>query len=134
MAAEAPTDLELARAAFDALARGGVDAMLEYVHPEFEMETRPEIAAEPQVYSGHDGIRRYFESFYDAMDEVAIEPAALEELGAGRVYLQFRVLARGQASGIEVGMDARAVAVIRDDLLLRLEFLIPGEPAPGSQG
>ena len=33
----------------------GVEAMLEFVHPEFEMETLPGIAAEPQIYRGHDG-------------------------------------------------------------------------------
>lgn len=131
----ATTDTELARAGFTALAEGGVEAMLEFVHPEFEMETPAAIAAEPQVYRGHDGIRRYFDSFYDAMDEVVIEPVALEELEPGRVLMELKVRTRGRASGIESEMDARAIAVIRDELMYRLEFLLPGQepprPAPG---
>jgi ketosteroid isomerase-like protein len=123
-----------ARAGFEALADGGVDAMLPFVHPEFEMETRPEIAAEPQRYKGHDGLRRYFESWYDAMDEVVIEPAAIEALDDERVFIRFEVKARGHASGLEVGMGARAVALIRDDLMYRLEFLLPGEPDPEPPG
>ena len=123
---------ELARAAFDALAEGGVEAMLEYVHPEFEMETLPGIAAEPQVYRGHDGVRRWFDSFHEVMDEVTIEPVAVEELGPDRALLHLKMQARGQSSGLEVQQDARAVATLRDGLTARLEFLMPGDEPPSS--
>lgn len=115
---------ELTRRGFDALAEGGVDAMLEYVHPEFEMTTLPGQAAEPQTYTGHDGLRRWFETFYEVMDEIAIEPASYEEVEPNRVLLEFTLRARGQASGIEVKQDARAIATIRDEKLAHLEFLL----------
>jgi len=125
------TTSELARAAFDALAEGGVEAMLEFVHPEFEMETLPGIAAEPQVYRGHDGVRRWFDSFYEVMDEITIEPTSVTELEPDRALVEFRMRARGQASGLEVGQEARAIAILRDGLLVRLEFLVPGSEPPG---
>ena len=34
------------------------------------MTTPANLAAEPDTYRGHEGIRRYFDSFYDVMDEV----------------------------------------------------------------
>lgn len=127
-------NVERARAGFEALAADGVDAMLPFIDPEFVMETRPEIAAEPQRYEGHEGLRRYFDSWYDAMDEVVIEPAAIEALDEDRVFIRFRVRARGHASGLEVAMDARAVALIRDGLMRRLDFILPGEPDPAPGG
>lgn len=127
-------DLQLAREAFDALNTGGVAAMLAFVHPEFEMETPAAIAMEPQVYRGHAGITRYFESFYDVMDEVRIEPAELEQLEPGRVLVHFRVRTRGRASGIETEMDTRGVVTLRDDLMYRLEFILPEAPSPAPNG
>ena len=121
---------ELARRGFDALSNGGVEAMLEYVHPDFEMETLPGIAAEPQVYRGHDGVRRWWDSFYEIMDEVTVEADEVTEIGPDRALIHFKMRARGHASGIEVTQEARAVATVRDGLTLRLEFLLPGqEPA-----
>lgn len=118
----------LTKQGFDALASGGVEAMLEFVHPEFQMETLPGIAAEPQVYRGHDGIRRWFDSFYEVMDEVTVEPVSFAELEDGRVLLHMRLTARGQASGIEVDQEARAIASLRDSLLVGLEYLTPDDP------
>ena len=121
---------ELTQRGFDALASGGVDAMLEFVHPEFEMETLPGIAAEPQTYRGHDGLRRWFDSFYEVMDEITIEPTSYRELQDGRVLLEFMLRARGQASGIEVKQEAQAIATVRDSLLFRMDFLLPDDPDP----
>lgn len=118
----------LARRGFDALATDGVDAMLEYVHPDFEMETLPGIAAEPQVYRGKEGVRHWFDSFYEVMDEVTVSPSYARELEDGRVLLHFELRARGQASGIEVNQQARAIGTLRDSLLVRLEFLTPEDP------
>jgi len=121
----ATESVNLARRGFDALASGGVEAMLEFVHPQFEMETLPGIAAEPQVYRGHDGLRRWFDSFYEVMDEIEIAPVSYEEIGPDRVLLEMKLRARGQSSGIEVEQEAKAIATVRDDLMLRLEFLLP---------
>ena len=119
---------ELVRQGFDALATDGVDALLEYVHPDFEMETLPGIAAEPQVYRGREGVKRWFDSFYEVMDEITVAPTSAPELDDGRVLLHFRLQARGQTSGIEVEQEARGIGTVRDKLLVRLEFLTPDDP------
>lgn len=115
---------ELAKRAFDALGESGVDAIPEFVHPEFEMTTLPGQAAEPQTYRGHAGLRRWFDTFYEVMDEISIEPSSYEEVEPNRVLLEFTLRARGQASGIEVTQRARAIAQVRDGKLAHLEFLL----------
>ena len=52
----------------------GVDGILPFIHPDFEATTPPELAAEPDTYRGHEGVRRYFDSFYEIMDEIRFEP------------------------------------------------------------
>jgi ketosteroid isomerase-like protein len=115
---------ELTKRAFDALRVRGVDAIPEFVHPEFDMTTLPGQAAEPQTYRGHDGLRRWFDTFYEVMDEVSIEPSSYEEIEPNRVLLEFTLRAKGQASGIEVTQEARAIATVRDGLMSKLEFLV----------
>jgi ketosteroid isomerase-like protein len=123
---------ELAKRAFDALAREGVDGLVEFVHPEFVMETPAGLAAEPQRYEGREGVRLWFEQFYEVMDEVEVVPGQVEDLGSGRVLQPLTMRARGQASGIEVDQKALTVATLRDDLLIRLEFFESEEEARAS--
>ena len=99
----------------------GVDALIEFVHPEFEMTTPPGIAAEPDTYRGRDGVRRYFESFLEIMDEVRIEPT--EIVGSGNdVLIRFNLVARGKATGIEVDQKAYGIWEIDDGMLRGIRF------------
>ena len=124
--------LELARRTFESLARDGVDGMLEFVHPEFDMETPAGMAAEPQRYEGHEGVRLWFQQFYEVMHEVVLEPGEVEELGPGRVLVPLTIRARGQSSGIETDQKALTVATLRDGLVTRLEFFFSEQEARAS--
>jgi len=113
-------NVELVRGGFETLRQGGVEALLPLVHPEFEMTTPANLAAEPDTYRGPEGIRRYFDSFYEAMDEVRFEPGELREV-AGRVIAQSTLIARGRATGIEVTQEVVLVWWLKDDKVIRLE-------------
>lgn len=102
--------------------------MLPYVHPEFTMTTTAEIAAEPDTYEGHDGLRRYFGSFLEIMDEIRIEPVEVEPRG-DRVRMDFNLVARGKATGIEVEQKGFAIWELQGDLLRRVTFFRTGEEA-----
>lgn len=98
-------NVEIVRAGFDALASGGVEALIELIPPDFELTTLPQVASEPGTYRGHDGLRRYFEEFEDAMDDVRVEPHDFHDLG-DRVAVEFTLRARGRTTGIETAIDA----------------------------
>ncbi len=115
-------DVEFLRTNLAALAEEGYEVLLPLVHPEFEMETLPGIAAEPQVYRGQDGLRRWWESFYEVMDEVRVEPVEFHDAGEGRVVLEALLHARGQSSGLEVSQGTFMLCHLRDELLYRIEF------------
>ncbi|HEX6586433.1 MAG TPA: nuclear transport factor 2 family protein [Solirubrobacterales bacterium] len=114
-------NVEIVKRGFDAFNRHGVDALLEFVHPEFEVTTPPELASEPDTYRGHDGVRRYFESFYEAMEEIRWEPRGFHEAG-DRVVVEFTLRARGKSTGLDVGQEAVMVWELRDRQAIGLEL------------
>ena len=82
----------IVREAFDALSEGGVDAMLPFVHEDFEMVTPPDLASEPDTYRGPAGVKRWFDSFYEAMEEVRIEPLDIRSYSEELVGIAFRMV------------------------------------------
>lgn len=111
---------EIIRRGFADLAEGGVEALLPLIHPDFELTTPPELAAEPDTYRGPEGIRRYFDSFYEAMDEVHFEPSDFHEVG-DRVVVETTLHARGRSTGIEAEQRVALVWELRDGQAVSLE-------------
>lgn len=112
--------MQLIREASDALEGGGVDAILGHVHPDFEMTTPPELASEPDTYRGEAGMRRYFDSFYEAMEEVHFIPEDFIDSGE-RVIVPTRLVAKGRSTGIEVEQRVVLIWSFRDGLIVGVE-------------
>ena len=104
---------EIVRRGFEALSAGGVEAMLPMIDPDFEVSTPASLSAEPDTYRGHDGLRRYFDSFYDAMDEVHFEPHEFREIG-DRVLVPCTLTARGRTTGLAFDQQAVLLWRLRD--------------------
>ena len=113
-------EVETVRRAFEALRRDGVEGLLEFIHPEFEARTPPELSLEPETYRGHEGIRRYFETFYEVMEEVRYEPQEFIDAGE-RVLVPTRLIARGRGTGIEAGQNVTLVFTVRDGKAVRVD-------------
>ena len=127
-------DVEFLRTNLTTLAEEGYEALLPLVHPDFEMETLPGIAAEPQVYRGREGMRRWWESFFEVMDEVGIEPTEFHDGGEGKVVVQAQLRARGQSSGIDVTQETFLLCHLREELLIRIEFFLTLDEALAATG
>ena len=131
---------EIVRRGLRAYEERGVDGLLEFVHPEFEMTTPAEIATEPDTYRGHEGLRRYFDSFFEIMDEVRMEPTEIIARD-DEVLIRFDLVARGRSTGIEAVQKAYAIWEVDDDLLRGIRFFLSdddltvaweeGESGPG---
>jgi uncharacterized protein len=115
----AEDNVELVREGFEALREGDPEALMPFVHPEFEVTTPPQLAAEPDTYRGHDGIRRYFESFYEAMDRVSFE--AKEFIPVGELVVVEAVLhTRGRTTGLEAEQRVALVYELKDGKAYRI--------------
>ena len=104
---------EVLRAGLAAINSGDIDRIIEFVHPEFEATVPAELSAEPDIYRGREGIRRYFETFWDAMEEIHFEAERSWEAGE-HVVVSFRLTARGKQTGIPVEQRAVFVWTLRD--------------------
>lgn len=93
------------------------------------MTTLPGLAAEPQTYRGTQGMRAWWESFYEVMDEIRLEPHRIVDAGPGAVVVDFRLRATGKSSGVEATQAAFMLIRLRDDLMYRVEFYFTLEEA-----
>jgi uncharacterized protein len=114
-------NLEIVQRAVDAFNDRGVEGVITYIHPEFEATTPPNLASEPDTYRGHDGVRRWFDSFYEVMDEIRWDPHGFHEVGE-TVVVEFTLRARGKTTGLDFGQNAVMVWRFRDDKAIRIEL------------
>jgi ketosteroid isomerase-like protein len=124
----AEENVELVRQGFEAMREGDVDAVLPFIHPDFEATTPPALAAEPDTYRGVDGVRRYFESFYEAMDRVTFEPKDFVQVGE-RVVVPLTLRARGRTTRIETAQDIVLIWDVKDGKAIRIEVYATLEEA-----
>jgi ketosteroid isomerase-like protein len=113
-------NVETLRQGFAAMSTGVIEDILAFVHPDFEVDIPPELSAEPDTYRGHEGVRRYFQSFADAMDEIRFAPERLWDCGE-KVVVALRVTAKGKETGIAVEQHLAQVWTIRDGKALRAQ-------------
>ena len=121
-------NVQLVRRGFQALREGDVEALIPLIHPEFEATTPPGLAAEPDTYRGPEGIRRYFESFYEAMDRVRFEADDFIPVGE-RVVVPLTLRARGRTTGIGTAQKVVQIWDIKDEKAYRVEVYATLEDA-----
>jgi ketosteroid isomerase-like protein len=121
-------NVEVVRRGFEALSAGGVEAILPLIHPEFEATTPPGLAAEPDTYRGHEGVRRYFESFYEAMDRVEFRPERFLAVGE-LVVVPMTLRARGRTTGIETEQRLVQIWELEDGKAIRIQVFATLEEA-----
>jgi ketosteroid isomerase-like protein len=113
-------NVEIVRSAYAALAEQGVEAVLAFTDPDVEATTPPSLSSEPDTYRGHEGIRRYFGSFGDAMEGVYFEGQAFTSVG-DKVLVDTKMHARGRTTGIEAEQRAFLVLTLREGLVTSVE-------------
>ncbi len=106
-------NVEVVRRLNEAFNSGDIERILTFIHPDFETSVPPEFSAEPDTYRGHDGIRRYFDSFHDAMNEIRFHQEGFREVGPS-VVVSVRLTAKGRTTGIPVVQQLAQVWTVRD--------------------
>jgi ketosteroid isomerase-like protein len=106
-------NVELVRRGLEAFNSEDLEQILGFIHPEFETEVPPQFSAEPDRYVGHEGVRRYFETFREAMDEIRFRIERLWDAG-DCVVLAVRLTAKGRQTGIPVEQHFAQVWRVRD--------------------
>jgi ketosteroid isomerase-like protein len=126
-------NVEVVRQLFDAFNSGDLELILTLTHPEFEAEVPPSLSAEPDTYRGHDGMRRYWDSFQDAMQEIHFESERFWVAGE-TVVVAVRITAKGRRTAIAVEQQTAGVWTIRDGKALRAHVYASASEALGAAG
>jgi Ketosteroid isomerase-related protein len=114
-------NLEIVQRGFEAFNAQGVEGVIPFIDPDFEATTPPDLASEPDTYRGPDGIRRWFDSFFEVMDEIRWDAREFHEAG-DRVVVEFTLRARGKTTGLSFGQEAVMVWTLRDGKAVRVDL------------
>jgi ketosteroid isomerase-like protein len=104
---------EIARRAYDAFNRGGVDAILEFIDPEIEWRMWEEFARTSRVYHGHGGVREVLALFEENLDGFRADPHEFIEL-PDRVVVPVRLHGTVRGTGDERAYEVVQVWATRD--------------------
>ncbi len=126
-------NVEIVRSAYAVLAEQGLEAVLAFVDPAYESTTPPSLASEPDTYRGHDGVRRWFGSFGDAMEGVRLEAVDFTSVGE-QVVVETKLHARGRSTGIDTEQRAFLLWTLREGLVTKLEAFAEHEQALEAAG
>ena len=108
------------RKMFDTLNEEGTEAALQWFAEDFHGEVPPELSAEPDSYDGHDGVRRYFDSFQEIVRDLRVDAEELLEVGPGVVLGRGLITGWGRESGIPIEMRLPFLMRVRDGKLVEL--------------
>jgi ketosteroid isomerase-like protein len=114
-------NVEIVQRGFDAFNEGGVEGIVPFIHSEFEATTPPSLASEPDTYRGPDGIRRWFDSFDEVMDQIRWDAHSFQAVG-DKVVVEFTLRARGKTTGLDFGQDAVMIWSLRDGKAVRVDL------------
>ena len=113
------SNLEVVQALFDRFAEGGIEPTLELFSDDVVIEIPPDMSAEPDIYHGRNGVRRYFAGFDGMIEDVRYE--AFELIPAGELVLaHIRLSGRGVSSGLDVDIEAYVVHELANGKIARI--------------
>jgi ketosteroid isomerase-like protein len=113
-------NVEVVRAAFKAMERGGLDEALAYVDPEVEFEPPDEAVETPSSSKGHAALRDRWKTLMEPFQDARFEPVEFIDIDDETVVTVFRVTVRGRASEVPVEAEPAYVLGLRDGKILRM--------------
>jgi ketosteroid isomerase-like protein len=103
-----------------AIETGDVDEIVKHVHPDFVATVPPEMSAEPDSYTGAEGIARYFALFRETVDDLQPHMRWLEDAGEWTLA-EVRITGRGRESGLPFDLTGVSAILMRGDKALRMQ-------------
>lgn len=114
------SSVETVRQLFGRLETGGFNAVFDLISEDFVSEVPGSLSAEPDVYEGHEGLRRYFDGFEGMLEDVRFEPLEIIDEGDA-VIASVRFAGRGATSGIDVEQYVAVLIRVVDGKVVRLD-------------
>ena len=78
-------NVDVARRCIDAFDRRDAEAMRALDHPDVELDFSASVGVDAGVYKGIDAVLRFLESYFNAFEEIAVNPDCFIDAGASVV-------------------------------------------------
>lgn len=112
-------NVALARAAYEALARGEIDAALAPLDPEIEWHMSHRFGS-GRVFHGHAGVREVLAMFAERLEGFRAEPKEFID-GGEKVLVRVRLCGRDRSRGEDIAYDLVQVWTTRHGKAVRLD-------------
>jgi len=115
-------NVEIVSRAWAAWIKGDIDALFETFDPEVEWDTTTfEGWPDPDVYHGHEGVRRFFEEWLASWERYEAGVEEYLDVDGDRVLVLCWQRALGAGSNVPVRMDWAQLCTLRRGLICRME-------------
>jgi ketosteroid isomerase-like protein len=129
-------NVEIVRRVYEAAARRDSEAVFACYCPDVEWDVSRSPMARlvgEGVYSGHEGLRRFFRAYHEAWGAIEYEPAELIDADEQVISVDVE-RTRGRTSGIETELTQYAVWTIRESKIVRAVWFTTREQALEAAG
>jgi ketosteroid isomerase-like protein len=127
-------NVEIVRAAFEALQNQGADSVFAFLAPGVEWEARPDLP-DSGTYTGHDGVRKLLSRFTDVMEDIWFRPQEFIPVSEAEVVVPLRWGGRGKGSGLDFEERRETwVFAVRDGKIARVKEFATREQALEAAG
>jgi ketosteroid isomerase-like protein len=111
-------NVEIIEGMLEAAERGDWDTTMAAYDPAVELDQSR--FPDGGIYSGREGVRKFFEEWFGAWEELRVESQGVVAVPDGRVISLIRISGRGKESGVEVTMEAADVFTLRDGKVIQM--------------
>ncbi len=112
-------NVAVVEAAYEALAREGLDRFLEYWTEDLDHRSIKGALDDRGPIHGRIAMRAFVEDWIDLFDDFQIEPIELIDAGENQVVAVIRISGQARLSGVETDQTFGAVFSIRDGMIAR---------------
>ena len=111
------------REGLEAYSRGDWETAVQGFHPDIEWSVEPDLGPDARVYRGHDGVRRFWEDWAEAIEGMELEIEECRALDDEWVIAVTRASGTGAGSGAAVASGSFAqLAKFRDGQVVRVHL------------
>jgi len=110
---------EVVRDSLRAATDGGVDAAVEFWHPDISWRAIEGAVDDAGEMNGTEALRRYVQDWLDTFDNVTIVPEELIDVGDDRVVAMQHITGRARLSGLETELRYAVVYTLREGKIIR---------------
>ena len=107
------------QAAFEAMERGGLDALAEYWTDDVDHRAIKGSIDDRGPMHGKEAVRAYLQDWFDMFDDFTVKPVELIDAGDDHVVGVLRIGGRAKQSGVETELTFATVYTIRKGKIAR---------------